>query len=236
INPGFFRRMREGRPHVRCKLAMSLDGRTAMASGESKWITSDAARNDVQRLRARSSAIVTGIETVLADDPSMNVRLPITRLPGVEHPEYLRQPLRVVLDTRLRMPPRARMLTLPGDTLVVCGESASRSVESELRELGADVLRLPQLGGRLELDQLLRQLAERQVNEVLIESGPTLAGSALAAGIIDELVVYMAPHLMGDAARGLVRMPGVDRMADRFELRFKDSRMVGADLRLLLTR
>ena len=234
INPGFFRRMRDGRPHVRCKLAMSLDGRTAMANGESKWITSEAARQDVQHLRARSSAIVTGIETVLADDPSLNVRLPIAQLPGVEHADYLRQPLRVVLDTRLRMPPRARMLTLPGNTLVVCGESASRSVESELRDLGADVLRLPQLGGRLALDRLLQQLAERQVNEVLIESGPTLAGSALSAGIVDELIVYMAPHLMGDAARGLVRMPGVEGMADRFELEFRDVRRVGADLRLTL--
>jgi diaminohydroxyphosphoribosylaminopyrimidine deaminase/5-amino-6-(5-phosphoribosylamino)uracil reductase len=234
INPGFFRRMREGKPYVRCKLAMSLDGRTAMAGGESKWITSDAARGDVQRLRARSSAIVTGIDTVLADDPSMNVRLPIGQLPGVEDTDYLRQPLRVVLDTRLRMPPRARMLSLPGQTLVVCGESASRSIEDELRAIGADVLRLPQLGGRLDLDQLLRQLAERQVNEVLIESGPTLAGSALSAGIVDELIVYMAPHLMGDAARGLVRLPGVDRIADRLNLEFQGVRQVGGDLRLTL--
>jgi len=234
VNPGFLRRMRDGRPHVRCKLAMSLDGRTAMASGESKWITSEAARADVQRLRARSSAIVTGIETVLADDPSMNVRLPADELPGVEHAEYLRQPLRVVLDTRLRMPPRARMLSLPGQTLVVCGESAPQAIENELRDLGADVLRLPQLGGRLDLDQLLMQLARREVNEVLIESGRTLAGSALSAGIVDELIVYMAPHLMGDAARGLVRLPGVERMADRLDLEFGGARQVGSDLRLAL--
>jgi diaminohydroxyphosphoribosylaminopyrimidine deaminase/5-amino-6-(5-phosphoribosylamino)uracil reductase len=235
VNPGFFQRMRHGRPLVRCKLAMSLDGRTAMASGESQWITGDAARRDVHRLRARSSAVVTGIDTVRADDPSMNVRLEPGELPGVEHSDDVRHPLRVVLDTRLRMPPRARMLELPGQTLVVCGEGASRSVEAELTELGAEVLRIPQLGGRLDLVELLRQLARRQVNEVLIESGPTLAGSALGAGIVDELWLYVAPHLMGDAARGLVKLPGVERMADRLALRFADLRRVGDDLRLVLT-
>jgi diaminohydroxyphosphoribosylaminopyrimidine deaminase/5-amino-6-(5-phosphoribosylamino)uracil reductase len=234
INPGFFRRMRTGRPYVRCKLAMSLDGRTAMANGESKWITGDAAREDVQRLRARSSAIVTGIETILADDPSMNVRLAAADLAGVDAEADIRQPLRVVLDTRLRMPPRARMLTLAGDTLVVCGESAPVSIETELCDLGAAVLRIPQLGGRLDLVRLFRELADRQINEVLIESGPTLAGSALAAGMVDELIVYAAPHLMGHAARGLVALPGVDAMADRLNLEFIDVRRVGRDLRLTL--
>lgn len=234
INPGFFKRMRSGRPYVRCKLAMSLDGRTAMASGESKWITGEAARRDVQRLRARSSAIVTGIETVLADDPSMNVRLAAADLPGVDSAADIRQPLRVVLDTRLRMPPRAQMLALAGDTLVVCGESAPSSIENELRDLGAAILRIPQLGGRLDFARLFEQLADRQINEVLIESGPTLAGSALAAGMVDELIVYVAPHLMGHAARGLVALPGVDSMADRLDMEFSDVRRVGRDLRLTL--
>lgn len=130
LNPGYLQRMRHGRPYVRCKLAMSLDGRTAMASGESQWITSEAARRDVQLLRARSSAILTGIGTVLADDPSMTVRLPADELFGVDSDDYLRQPLRVVLDTRLRTPPRARMLNLPGRTLLVCGEGASAEIEA----------------------------------------------------------------------------------------------------------
>jgi diaminohydroxyphosphoribosylaminopyrimidine deaminase/5-amino-6-(5-phosphoribosylamino)uracil reductase len=234
LNPGFFLRMSERRPLIRCKLAMSLDGRTAMASGESRWITAEAARHDVQLLRARSSALVTGIGTLLADDPSMNVRLAAAELYGVERPEDLRQPLRVVMDTRLRTPPRARMLSLPGDTLIVCGEGASGEAEAELRAAGAQILRLPQLGGRIDLAAMLGALAARGVNEVLIESGPTLAGSALRAGLVDELIVYMAPHLMGHAARGLVQLPGLTRMADRVELVFTDVRRVGGDLRITL--
>jgi diaminohydroxyphosphoribosylaminopyrimidine deaminase/5-amino-6-(5-phosphoribosylamino)uracil reductase len=235
LNPGFLKRMRQGRPYVRCKLAMSLDGRTAMASGESQWITGAAARRDVQFLRARSSAILTGIGSVLDDDPSMNVRLPIGDLHGVESDDYLRQPLRVVMDTRLRTPPRARMLALGGDTLIVCGEGASADAEAELRAAGADVLRLPQLGGRIDLSDMLGALASRGVNELLIESGATLAGNALQAGLVDELIVYMAPNLMGDAARGLVRLPGLGHLAERVELRFRDVRRVGEDLRLELS-
>jgi diaminohydroxyphosphoribosylaminopyrimidine deaminase/5-amino-6-(5-phosphoribosylamino)uracil reductase len=234
LNPGFFKRMQAGRPFVRCKLAMSLDGRTAMASGESQWITANAARRDVQLLRARSSAIVTGIGTLLADEPSLNVRLPVEDLHGVEGPGYLRQPLRVVMDTRLRTPPRTRMLSLPGRTLIVCGEGASAEVEAELLAAGAEVLRLPQLGGRIDLHALLEALAARAVNEVLIESGPTLAGQALLAQLVDELIVYVAPHLMGHAARGLVELPGLDRIADRVVLAFADVRRVGADLRIRL--
>lgn len=234
LNPGFLQRMRHGRPYVRCKLAMSLDGRTAMSNGESKWITGEAARRDVQRLRARSSAIVTGIDTVLHDDPSMNVRIAVDELPGVGDAQYLRQPLRVVLDTRLRLPPRARLLKLPGETLVVCGEAASTEAAEELEQLGAGIVRLPQLGGRIDLAKLLSSLAEREINEVLIESGPTLAGAALQAGLVDELIVYQAPHLMGDAARALVALPGLDSMAQRLPLRFDDVRQVGEDLRIVL--
>lgn len=234
LNPGFLQRMRYGRPYVRCKLAMSLDGRTAMASGESQWITGAAARGDVQLLRARSSAVLTGIGSVLADDPSMNVRLSVADLHGVENDDYLRQPLRVVMDTRLRTPPRARMLAPGGETLIVCGEGASHDTEAELRAAGADVLRLPQLGGRIDLLGTLQALASRGANELLIESGATLAGSALRAGLVDELIVYMAPHLMGDAARGLVSLPGLERLDERIGLRFRDVRRVGDDLRVEL--
>lgn len=234
LNPGFFSRMRRGRPYVRLKLAMSLDGRTAMASGESRWITGEAARLDVQRLRAGSSAVMTGIGSLLADDPSMNVRLEAVELPGMSAADPVRQPLRVVLDTRLRTPPRARMLGLQGDCLVVCGEAAPQDSEAELRAAGADVLRLPQLGGRIDLERVMAALAARGVNELLLECGPTLAGAALQAGLVDELVIYVAPHLMGHAARGLVQLPGLDRMAQRVDLRFEEVRQVGADLRLVL--
>ena len=234
LNPGFLKRMRHARPYVRCKLAMSLDGRTAMASGESQWITAEAARRDVQYLRARSSAILTGVGTVLADDPSMNVRLSVEELHGVESAGDLRQPLRVVLDTRLRTPPRARLLSLPGDALVVCGEGAPAETELELRGAGADVLRLPQLGGRIDLPALLGALAGRGTNEVLIEAGATLAGSALLAGLVDELVVYVAPQLLGHAARALVNLPGLERLDERIGLQFGDVRRVGPDLRVTL--
>ncbi|MGB5637480.1 MAG: bifunctional diaminohydroxyphosphoribosylaminopyrimidine deaminase/5-amino-6-(5-phosphoribosylamino)uracil reductase RibD, partial [Sedimenticolaceae bacterium] len=234
LNPGFLARMRHARPYVRCKLAMSLDGRTAMASGESQWITAEAARRDVQYLRARSSAILTGVGTVLADDPSMNVRLSVEELHGVEGAGDLRQPLRVVLDTRLRTPPRARLLSLPGDTLFVCGEGAPAETELELRGAGADVLRLPQLGGRIDLPALLVALADRGMNEILIEAGATLAGSALLAGLVDELVVYLAPQLLGHAARALVNLPGLERLDERIELQFGDVRRVGPDLRVTL--
>lgn len=234
LNPGFLKRMREGLPYVRCKLAMSMDGRTAMASGESRWITGEAARRDVQRLRARSSAIVSGIGTVLSDDPSMNVRMTPAELGVDEADAETRQPVRVVLDTRLRTPPRARLLTLPGQTLIVCGQGAPEETEAELRAVGADVLRQPQLGGRIDLSHLLRDLAARGINEVLIESGATLAGRALRDGLVDELIVYVAPHLMGHQARGLVELDGLDEMADRLSLRFEDVRRVGDDLRVVL--
>jgi diaminohydroxyphosphoribosylaminopyrimidine deaminase/5-amino-6-(5-phosphoribosylamino)uracil reductase len=231
LNPGFIKRMTTGRPYVRCKLAMSLDGRTAMASGESHWITGDDARRDVHRLRARSDAVLTGIGTVLADDPSLNVRLTAEELPGVEEDALLHQPLRVVLDSRLRMSPGARMLDLPGQTLVLtAAEDLAHGVA--LAEAGAEVISMPQQRGQLELDVVLEELGRREVNELLIEAGPTLAGAALAAGIIDELIVYLAPHLMGDGARGLFHLPGMERMAERIELQLSEVRAIGRDWRI----
>lgn len=231
LNPGFIKRMTKGIPFVRCKLAMSLDGRTAMASGESKWITGEAARQDVQRLRARSDAIITGIGTLLADDPAMNVRLSAAELPGVASDEYLLQPLRVVLDPQLRMPPQAHMLQLPGKTLVVTvSEDEERSCV--LQRAGAEVIILPHQDGYVNLPLLLQALARRGINEVLIESGPTLAGAAVAARVVDELILYAAPLLLGSDARGLLHMPGLVRMQDRIELEIEDLRMVGWDMRI----
>jgi len=229
LNPGFVKRMRDGLPWVRCKMAMSLDGRTAMANGESKWITSDAARQDVHKLRARSDAIMTGIETVLADDPGMNVRLPKEALPGVLRDEDIPTPDRIVLDSRLRMPTHARMLSLAGATRVLT------CVENPAAVATAKVVQLAAKEERIDLPAALLYLANNDINEGLLECGATLAGSMLQQGLVDELIIYMAPHLMGDAARGLLHMPMLKNMSDRIELKIQDIRQVGDDLRLTLT-
>jgi len=221
LNPGFIARMTHGRPYLRVKLAASLDGRTALANGESKWITGEAARADVQRLRARSSAILTGIGTVLADDPSLTVR----------DVEIGHQPLRVVVDPQLRMSPAARMLGLPGKTLVVAGEDRA-SDAGALRAAGADVFCLPVISDRMDLKLLLEQLAAREMNEVLVEAGATLCGELLRAGLVDELVLYLAPHLLGSSARGLFDIPGLASMADRVALDIQDVRAIGKDWRI----
>jgi len=228
INPGFVSRMQRGLPWLRVKLASSLDGRSAMASGESKWITGDAARRDVQRLRARSSAIMTGIGTVLADDPSMNVRLEAQQLKGVEP---VRQPLRVVMDTQLAMPVQAKMLSLPGDTLLVTGVQDNDRWQT-LQQAGAEVAAIDVRQGHLEPEAVLKLLADREINEVLLECGATLAGAFLAAELVDELVLYVAPHLMGDSARGLFHLPGLQQMRDRIALEWLDVRQVGDALRV----
>lgn len=233
LNPGFIKRMSRGMPYVRCKLAMSLDGRTAMASGESKWITSEASRRDVHRLRARSSAVVTGIGTVLADDPAMTVRLPVDALDGLEQEEDILQPLRVVLDTRLSMPPDARILRQPGETIIVTTSDDEAAADS-LLAAGATLLRQDH-SDEIDLEAVLAHLAELGTNEVLIESGATLAGAAVAAGLVDELLIYLAPHLMGDAARGLLHLPGIGTMEQRIELSLSDLRQIGPDIRLTMT-
>ncbi len=221
LNPGFILRMKTGRPHVRVKLAASLDGRTAVANGESKWITCEAARADVQHWRARSSAIVTGIGTVLADDPSLNVRAF----------DVGRQPLRVVLDSQLRTPPTAKLLSLPGSTLIVT--AANDAVRAEaLIAAGAEVLRLAS-DGHVDLNGLLGALAQREVNEVLVEAGSTLSGSLLEAGLVDELVLYYAPVLLGDRGRGMFHLDSIVNMVDRKSLEIKDVRAVGQDWRVI---
>jgi len=231
LNPGFIKRMERGRPYVRCKLAASLDGRTAMASGESQWITGEAARRDVQRLRAGSSAILTGIGTLLADDPSLNVRLDADDLPGLRPGEAIRQPLRVVLDSLWRTPAIARILTLPGTTLIV-GAVDDPGRMAKLKGAGAEVFLCPGDSGQVDLAALMSELARREINEVLLETGPTLAGAAVSEGLVDEILIYLAPHLMGDAGRGLFSLPGIERMRDRIPLAIVDVRAVGRDLRI----
>ena len=222
LNRGFISRVTRGRPYVRLKIAASIDGAIAMASGESQWITSPAARDDVQRLRARSGAIMTGVGTVLADDPSLNLRSPDIDAGG-------RQPLRVILDSRLRTPVRARMLTLPGETLVCCtpGQDATA-----LRTAGAEVQEFRADGDRVDAGAILAELAERGVNDVLVEAGPDVAGYLLEKDLVDELVIYQSPHIMGSNTRGMFRTPSWTALADRRTLDIVDVRRVGVDTRI----
>ena len=221
LNRGFIKRMTKNRPFVRSKLAMSIDGRTAMASGESKWITSSEARADVHRLRAESSAILTGINTVLADDPSLNARID----------EDVVQPVRVVLDTHLNMPVTAKMASLPGRSLILTGIE-SQQKKSQLQAAGFEVYQLPCKNGRMDLVAVMGFLAGQQINELLVEAGSVLNGVLLAEGLIDEYVIYMAPCVLGDQGRGLFSVPGLQQMTDKKQLQLRDVRQVGQDLKL----
>jgi diaminohydroxyphosphoribosylaminopyrimidine deaminase/5-amino-6-(5-phosphoribosylamino)uracil reductase len=226
LNPGFERRMRDGRPRVTLTLAASLDGRTAMASGESHWISSEASRDDVQRLRAESCAVLTGIGTVLADDPGLDLR-------REDLPTRGRRPWRVVLDTGLRTPPHAHLLTREGAVLVFAREADGQRVPA-LREAGAEVVVLPGEGRGVDLGAALAELGRRECNEVLVEAGPTLSGALLGAGLVDRLVLYLAPRVMGDAARGMFHLPGLSRLADAPRWRMTGVDRVGDDLRVTL--
>ncbi len=225
LNPGFVLRMREQRPFVRCKLAMSLDGRTAMASGESQWITSAAARRDVQSLRARASAIMAGAATVLADDPRLTVRL--------ADAHKTRQPLRVILDPELMTPPAARIFAEEGQVLIFTAVTDETGYPP-LRSVGAQIQAVARHGRGLNLLTVVTELAHREVNEVQLECGATLAGAMLQAGLIDELVIYMAPRLMGDNARGLFHLPELTRMSESIALDIEDIRAVGRDWRITI--
>ena len=223
LNRGFFARVERGRPWLRVKLAMSLDGRTALANGESKWITGAAARADVQRWRARSSAILTGSGTVLADDPRLTARLPQSFA--------FEPPLRVILDRALRTPAGANVLDGGAPTLVVHAPDAqpdTRFANAELTAVALDAY------GRLDLGEVLALLARRGMNEVQVEAGPTLCGALLQSGFVDELLLYMSAVLLGDAARPLFVLPPLTRMSERHGLRIVDQGQVGADWRLLL--
>lgn len=220
LNHGFLSRVERARPWLRVKLAASLDGRTAMADGSSKWITGEAARNDVQRWRARAGAILTGADTVLADDPQLTVRLADTEVIP---------PLRVVLDTRLRSLECARVREGGAPTLYLHDAAVSPPDAAD-----AEFASVPSHEGRLDLGAVLALLAERGINEVHTEAGATLSGALLAGGWVDELLLYQAPTLLGEHGRPLLGGLGIHDMAQQRRLRVVDQRQVGADLRLLL--
>jgi len=230
LNVGFFKRMKQGVPFVRLKLAMSLDGRTALANGVSEWISGEAARADVQRWRARSSAILTGVGTILADDPRLSVRLPP---PGDSREP--RQPLRVVLDTRLRTPPGARLFSGGGEVLILTAPASPDDVRAaNLSARGARVEALPASGARLDVAAVLARLGELEANEVLVEAGATLAGEFIALGLVDELLLYVAPRLLGPDARALVQLPRLTELDQAPQFSLFEMQQIGADVRLRL--
>ncbi|MDQ5906730.1 MAG: diaminohydroxyphosphoribosylaminopyrimidine deaminase [Pseudomonadota bacterium] len=221
LNIGFVSRMTRGRPWLRLKAATSLDGRTALPNGESQWITGPEARLDGHRWRARACAILTGIGTVRDDDPQLTVR-------GVE---TLRQPLRVVVDSRLEISPDARVLQ-GGRVLVVAAIEAPLQA-SIIEAAGAEVICLANADGKVDLPALLRELAKRGVNELHVEAGFKLNGSLMREGLVDELLLYVAPCLLGDASRGLFNLPELESLEEKRRMRWHELRQVGADLRIM---
>ena len=226
LNIGFVKRMATGRPWIRVKLAMSLDGRTALASGESRWITGEAARTDVHRWRARASCILTGRGTVAADDPSLTVRLP-----PAEMPEPPRTPWIAIADSGLATAPGSRLFDLH-ERVVLFTLDATAGDTAALAGRGAEIVALPGDAHGIDPGSLFAELGRREVNEVHVEAGPTLCGRLLETGYIDELIVYMAPQVLGDGARGLFSMAPLASMAERTRLHMREVRHVGADLRI----
>jgi diaminohydroxyphosphoribosylaminopyrimidine deaminase/5-amino-6-(5-phosphoribosylamino)uracil reductase len=221
LNIGFISRLSRGRPWVRVKLAASLDGKTALANGASRWITGNAARCDGHHWRARACAVLTGIGTVRADDPWLTVREVAT----------IRQPLRVVVDSRLAISPAARILE-GGGVLVVCASEDSAKA-SQLRGKGAEVIALPNPQGSVDLRALLSELARREINELHVEAGAGLSGALLGINGVDELLLYFAPCVLGEGARGMFDLPPLNTLGARHNLKISDVRAVGGDLRIL---
>lgn len=220
LNAGFVSRMVRGQPLVRSKIAASLDGKTALNNGQSQWITAEPARLDVQHWRAQSCAIVTGIGTILADNPSMTVRLANTH----------RQPLRVVVDSHLRTPLDSLILQ-GGNVLIAYADDVMHQAE-KLKAAGADLLCLPDTNHQVDLKALLKQLAQRGINEVLLEAGQGLNGAFLTAGLIDEFIFYYAPKLMGHDASGMFAMSPLTQMNQAVALKVFDVRQIGQDMRV----
>lgn len=229
LNPGFIQRMSHARPYIRSKIAMSLDGRTAMANGQSQWITSEAARADGHRFRARSSVVMTGIGTVLADDPSLTARLQ-----DQGDSTEVKQPIRVILDSQLRIPEKAKLIHLPGETWVfTCNQDQQQ--QQVLSDLGVVVITVnpgSQNKG-VNLTEVMQRLADREINEVLVEAGAILNGALIQSHLVDELVFYVAPKLLGNVARGAFNFPGLESVQQNIPLEIADMRQIGNDWRIV---
>jgi diaminohydroxyphosphoribosylaminopyrimidine deaminase/5-amino-6-(5-phosphoribosylamino)uracil reductase len=221
LNIGFIARMTRGRPWVRMKIAASIDGRTALAGGKSQWITGEPARQDGHRWRARACAVLTGFGTVRDDDPQLNVR-------GVDTP---RQPLKIVVDSKFETSPSARLLQ-EGKTLVAGAVNDAKRIAS-LKRAGAEVVIIPNDGGKVELFKLMEELARRELNEIHVEAGAKLNGSLLQAGVVDELLVYLAPRVIGDSGRGMFHLPDLTELSRSTALKIREVERVGEDLRIL---
>lgn len=228
VNRGYFSRMRRCRPWIRCKMAASLDGRTALANGQSQWITGVAARRDVHRWRARSSAIMTGIGTVLADDPRLSARVDDGSIDIV-------QPIRIVLDSALRLPPAAQLLSGDAEVWIFAGAARDAAQAERRRALEAAGVRIETVSAdpRCDLTAIAHRLADLEINDVLLEAGPILAGAMLAADLVDELIFYFAPSLLGADARGLFDLPPLTDLGDCRRLVIDDIRKLGEDLRIV---
>lgn len=221
LNAGFVARMSRGRPWLRMKIAASLDGRTALANGKSQWITGPEARRDGHAWRARACALLTGIGTVRDDDPQLDVR----------EVETSRQPLKVVVDSRLQLPLSAKLLAR-GKVLVAAAVD-DRIAITALQDKGAEVVLLPNAQGKVELTELMRELARRELNEVQVEAGYKLNGSLLGAGLVDELLLYLAPSILGDSACAMFNLPELTDLAQKRLVQFADVQTIGSDLRIL---
>ena len=227
LNPGFIKRMSKGLPFVRVKQAMSLDGRTAMASGESQWITGPPARSDVQLLRARSSAILTGSGTVAFDNPAMTIRPEQLPLPNAAE-LCKNQPLRAIMDSNLQISPKAKILKSPGETIIFYHHAD----EAKVQQLSQNNVTLVQLAELAPITVLQWLAEQRECNELLIEAGATLSGAFTQASLVDEWVIYIAPKLLGNQSRPLFHLPDMDKMSQQIALQQVDLRTVGEDIRV----
>ncbi len=234
LNPGFIKMMSTGLPYVRCKLASSLDGKTAMANGESKWITSPQARSDVQRLRAQSCAIITGADSVLMDQAKMTVRWQELGQLKENYPQNdIRQPLRVIIDSQNRITPDLPLFDTPSEVLLVrAAIENNHQWPSFVQQIQLPLAATVSGSEKIDLKHLLHALAQRGLNDVLLESGARLAGAFIEQDLVDELVLYQAPKLMGGDGKSLVAMPGIENLSAAKTLAIKDIAMVGPDIRI----
>jgi len=225
LNKGFIKRITTNLPYITTKSAISIDGKTAIASGESKWITGDEARYDVHKIRARSCAILTGVDTVIADDPLLTARLSNTDA------RELVQPTKVILDTNLRTPLNAKILQPPGKVLIyTCSNDKEKLAALHIENV--EVILVEEVDGAVDIESAMQNLASRCINEVLVEAGSTLIGKFVEKSMVDEMIVYIAPHLLGNSEYGLANLSNITSMQDRINLEIVDNKIIGRDIKI----